>query len=89
MADRRRTPRKWRKLNPHEYALRMGPVAIVVSRWSDGVATCRDEWMWGASTGRKWPVEFLRGHGTGKGATLAKCQADAIAAVERWRDSIR
>ena len=34
-------------------------------------------------------VEIAQGHAEGKGAPLAQCQADAIAAVEQWKDSIR
>lgn len=90
MADRRRTPRKWRKLSPHEYMLCMGPVTIEVDRWGpipDDPATWRDEWGFTAtlSTGHR----VARGHCHRRGAPLAKCQADAIAAVERWRDAIR
>lgn len=79
-------PCRWRRNGPHEYALRMGPVTIEVRRWSGGVASLRDEWGWYAWNGF---TQFLCGHHVGNGAPLAQCKADAIAAVERWRDSIR
>lgn len=82
-------PRRWRKVGPHEYALRMGPVTIEVTRWNSAVTSRTggaDEWGWAATIGS---TRFLRGHHADKGAPLEKCQADAIAAVERWRDGIR
>ena len=83
-------PRRWRKIHPHEYTLRMGPVRIVVSRWHSAVTSRTegdDVWGWAAAVGDGPSV--LRGHHVDKGAPLAQCQADAIAAVERWRDGIR
>ena len=87
MADRRR---KWRKIGPHEYTLRMGPLDVEVSRWgpiANDSALWRDEWGFTAtlSTGHL----VARGHCQRRGAPLAQCQADAIAAVEQWKDSIR
>ena len=82
-------PRRWRKIHPHEYTLRMGPVTIEVSRWYSAVTSRTggaDEWGWAALIGS---TRFLRGHHVGKGAPRAQCQADAIAGVERWRDGIR
>ena len=68
----------------NRYTLAMGPVEIRVVR-ADG-----DLWMFGAwlrgQTGS--PVRIACDE-SDKGAPLAQCQADAIAAVERWRDGIR
>ena len=82
-------PRRWRKIHPHEHTLRMGPVTLEVTRWHSAVTSRTggaDVWGWAALIGS---TRFLRGHHVGKGAPLAQCQADAIAAVERWRDGIR
>lgn len=66
----------------------MGPVWITVSRWTLA-ATSRtdgaDVWSWMATIGGSM---ILRGHHRGAGAPLERCKADAIAAVEAWRDSI-
>ena len=76
-------PRRWRKIGQHEYALRMGPVTV-------SVIGADRTWRWHAV------VEVGEAHKTS--ATIlrewdstprAQCQADAIAAVERWRDGIR
>lgn len=80
-------PRRWRKVGPHKYTLRMGPVTVEVERWGPiGTAEWRDEWGYVAKLGH---VEVAHGHDRKKGAPRAQCQADAIAAVERWRDGIR
>ena len=82
-------PSRWRKVGPHEYTLRMGPVTLEVSRWHSTVTSRTegaDEWGWYAKIGR---TQFMCGHHVNKGAPRAQCQADAIAAVERWRDGIR
>lgn len=90
MADRRR---KWLKTGPHEYTLRMGPLDVEVSRWgpiANDPALWRDEWGYRVVLRAKFGgVEIAQGHAVGNGAPLVQCQADAIAAVERWRDSIR
>lgn len=84
MADR-----KWRKLGPHEYRLKMGPIAIEVTRWGP-LEPPRDEWGFRAVIDARFGgVWIARGHHRRRGAKLARCQADAIRAVERWRDSIR
>ncbi len=86
MASRDRKPRRWVKHGPHEYTLRMGPLVIEVTRWGPYVEML-DEWGFVAKLGH---TEVAHGHNAGrKGAPLATCQADAIAAVERWRDAIR
>ena len=76
--------RRWAMRTASRYTLAMGPVEIRVVR-ADG-----DLWMFGAwlrgQTGS--PVRIACDE-SDKGAQLAQCQADAIAAVERWRDGIR
>ena len=84
MADRERT-RRWVKRGPHEHTLRMGPLFVEVTRWGPYVEML-DEWGWRAMIGA---IQILQGHHVRKGSPLAQCQADAITAVERWRDAIR
>lgn len=90
MADR-----TWQPDGPHRMTLRMGPVEVDVKRnsWSN-----EDNWVFAARvllTGEGW-FRLLRDkyrdseiEHSNRGAPLAQCQADAIAAVEAWRDSIR
>lgn len=74
----------WIALSDHEMTMRMGPVKIDLRRW--GVDPARDEWAYEATIG-DWRI--ARGHHRHCGAPLETCKADAIAAVEAWRDSIR
>ena len=79
-------PRRWRKVGPHEYALRMGPIVIKVRRCASAFPEHLDAWEFEASIEGVRGAHFLH---VDNGAPLAQCQADAIAAVERWRDGIR
>lgn len=73
---------KWRADGAY-YRASMGPISLIVDRSDD------DDSLWG--------YEFFLGDcdysvGEGhhrKGVSLAKCKADAIAHVEKWRDSIK
>jgi hypothetical protein len=73
-------PRRWRKLGPHEYTLRMGPVTV-------SVIGADRTWRWHAAVmiGNVSTTIFRDWNPHPR----AQCQADAIAAVERWRDGIR
>ena len=79
-------PRRWRKVGPHEYALRMGPVTVRAVHYNDGDGL--DLWTGYAYIDAKIDGNLWVWRGS-TGAPLAQCQADAIAAVERWRDGIR
>ena len=83
-------PRRWRKVGPHEYTLRMGPVTVEVSRYHTARDGAADRWEWKAVVRAIPRSLYITGRTYGvDGAPLAQCQADAIAAVERWRDGIR
>lgn len=83
-------PRRWRRLGPHEYTLRMGPVTIEVSRYHTARDQSADRWEWKAVVRATPRPLYIAGRTYGvDGAPLAQCKADAIAAVERWRDGIR
>ena len=80
-------PSRWRKVGPHEYTLRMGPVTAFVTRsaW-DAFTKPIDKWHFRAAIVAERDAVVIRSRAS---APLAQCQADAIAAVERWRDGIR
>lgn len=80
--------RRWRKVDAHEYTLAMGPVTIEVFRTEAARADSLDQWWWRAAVGHRSST-MIAGRSYREGAQLAQCQADAIAAVERWRDEIR
>ena len=78
--------RRWVKDGPHGFVVDMGPVRVEVGRWHRAVATGADEWAFEAwADGGRITIGHHRGHG----APLEQCKADAIAAVEAWRDQIR
>ena len=79
-------PRRWRKVGPHEYTLRMGPVLVEVD-WYRYLSCGEGEWTYRATVGAEGSkATILSGS---QSAPLSQCQADAIAAGERWRDGIR
>ena len=65
----------------------MGPVTIEVKRWGPFDIE-NDQWGYHAMIGVEGVV-FAKGHVRGRGVPLEKCQADAIRAVKKWRDSIK
>lgn len=75
----------WRRIGRREYELRMGPVVIV----ADG-DYYHPRWGWRARVVSGACALWIGIGSTRDGLrTLRECKKDAIAAVERWRDSIQ
>lgn len=67
------------------YHASMGPIRLLLTRWG-GRGDENDEWGYELLIG---DARIGKGHHYRKGAPLEQCKADAVAHVERWRDSIR
>lgn len=70
---------------PWTYKATMGPITLRLQRWG-GRGADNDEWAYEFLIG---DIRIGKGHHNRRGVPIERCKADAVAHVERWRDSIR